>query len=202
MEKELNKRSETQLSKQQIQSKMADLKKRFQQVKELLDKSGFGIEDGKVTASDEAWNELTEKKPELRKWRHTPFPKYDELYDIYMGTIATGTFARGPLDDYDDAELSCADESVEDCSELTSDRFNSSLESAESLSAEKPRGKRRRPTPPPPPKKKSSGEGMVIAMQQFASAFEESSKASHKIDHLSSAMVRIHLDSPYPASPK
>ena len=34
VEKELNKRSETQLSKQQIQSKMVDLKKRFQQAQQ------------------------------------------------------------------------------------------------------------------------------------------------------------------------
>ena len=90
---EFNRENKTNLSKQQIHSKMAEQKKYFQQVKELVEKSGFGFEDGKVTASDEAWDELLEKRPELKKWRTTPFPNYDELYSIYTGTIATGIFA-------------------------------------------------------------------------------------------------------------
>ena len=64
---------------------MAEQKKHFQQVKELVEKSGFGFEDGKVTASDEAGNELIEKRSELKRWRTTPFPNYDELYSIYTG---------------------------------------------------------------------------------------------------------------------
>ena len=140
-----NQETSANLSKQQIQSKMAEQKKYFQQVRELVDKSGFGFEDGKVTASDEAWDELIERRPELKRWRTTPFPCYDDLYNIYMGT---------------------------------------------SVVSNRQQGKRRRPTPPVPPKKRSNGEGMASAMQRFASAFEDASKASLKIDHLSSAMTK------------
>jgi hypothetical protein len=48
-----------------------------------------------------------------------------------------------------------------------------------------------------PSKKRSSGEGMVTAMQQFASAFEDASKASQKIDHLSSAMAKAKKTETY-----
>ena len=89
-----NQETSANLSKQQIQSKMAEQKKYFQQVRELVDKSGFGFEDGKVTASDEAWDELIEtdeawdelieRRPELKRWRTTPFPSYDDLYNICL----------------------------------------------------------------------------------------------------------------------
>ena len=79
---EFNRENKTNLSKQQIHSKMAEQKKYFQQVKELVEKSGFGFEDGKVTASDEAWDELLEKRSELKRWKTTPFPNYDALYSI------------------------------------------------------------------------------------------------------------------------
>ena len=52
----------------------------------------------------------------------------------------------------------------------------------------KQQNKRRGPTPPLPPKKKSNGEGMVVAMQQFASAFADASQK--EFFHLSSAMTK------------
>ena len=197
-----NQETNANLSKQQIQSKMAEQKKYFQQVRELVDKSGFGFEDGKVTASDEAWDELIERRPELKRWRTTPFPCYDDLYNIYMGTIATGMFARGSLDRRinDDDNFTPLDNDYFNCDDDDSVApLNNSLESStdSSVVSNRQQGKRRRPTPPVPPKKRSNGEGMVSAMQRFASAFEDASKASLKIDHLSSAMTKAKKTETY-----
>ena len=62
---EFNREAKTSLVKQQIHSKINEQKKYFQQVNVLVDKSGFGLENGKVTASDEAWDELIANRPEI-----------------------------------------------------------------------------------------------------------------------------------------
>ncbi|KAF9473333.1 hypothetical protein BDN70DRAFT_775527, partial [Pholiota conissans] len=65
------------------------LKKEYIQVKFLRDKSGFGWDHTKqlVTADDEVWDALLMAHEHLAKWKTTPFPYYDTMYDIVNGTV-------------------------------------------------------------------------------------------------------------------
>lgn len=80
--------------------------------------SGFGWDDGRklVTAADEQWNELaqvhsrinywdscqpclSQRDSQIKKWKTTPFPLYDEMHSLVDGVVATGSgaFQAGAL---------------------------------------------------------------------------------------------------------
>ncbi|KQJ90806.1 hypothetical protein BRADI_4g33990v3 [Brachypodium distachyon] len=72
----------------QIKDREQRLKKDYNTVKSILNKSGFGWDPlQKVLESiDEKWDELSK---EQRKWRYKAFPHYDDLHGIYDGTLVS-----------------------------------------------------------------------------------------------------------------
>ncbi|KAF8871548.1 Myb/SANT-like DNA-binding domain-containing protein [Infundibulicybe gibba] len=90
------------------QDRWTALKKDYVMVKKLRDNSGpgisgFGWNDTLciVTASDEVWDAVLKSNPNLKKWRKKPFPLYDDMHDLVVGTVATGdgVFRPGRRDD-------------------------------------------------------------------------------------------------------
>ncbi|PNT72532.1 hypothetical protein BRADI_2g45653v3, partial [Brachypodium distachyon] len=78
----------------QIKHREQRLKKDYNIVKSILNKSGFGWDPvQKVPESiDEKWDELSK---EQRKWRYKAFPHYDDLHGIYDGKTAEGKRCKG-----------------------------------------------------------------------------------------------------------
>ncbi|KAL1749916.1 hypothetical protein FB107DRAFT_196475, partial [Schizophyllum commune] len=71
------------------------VKGNFKQVKQLRSRSGFGwdAENHLVTSTPTLWEQLTrpQKKPNpWMRWRATPFPLYDMMFDLVDSIIATG----------------------------------------------------------------------------------------------------------------
>ncbi|TFK59918.1 hypothetical protein BDN72DRAFT_864755 [Pluteus cervinus] len=82
---------------EKCQDHFGNLKSDFNDVETLLDKSGFGWDDGSklVIATDQVWQELlnTVKNKKLGKWRSKPFLRYDDMYRLVKGITATGAGA-------------------------------------------------------------------------------------------------------------
>jgi hypothetical protein len=111
---------------------------------------------------------------------------------------ATGSFDPVAYSD-DDQELAVGDDvtplDCDDCDDgddsgifPTTPFNNLTGSSTESSTVNKLQNKKRGLKALLPPKKKSTGEGMVVAMQQFASAYADRSKK--EFFHLSSAMTK------------
>ncbi|XP_024310414.1 uncharacterized protein LOC112268692 [Brachypodium distachyon] len=83
------------------------LKKDYNTVKSILNKSGFGWDPlQKVLESiDEKWDELSK---EQRKWRYKAFPHYDDLHGIYDGKTAEGKRCKRTTDMFEEKDSSPA----------------------------------------------------------------------------------------------
>ena len=45
-----------------------------------------------------AWTERLKDNPRLAKWSFSDFPFYKKMREIFTGSMATGEFAKSPLD--------------------------------------------------------------------------------------------------------
>lgn len=85
----LNKQfTSSNLTVKQVKYRAQRLKRYYNIVNSILDRSGFGWDpENKVPKSiDEKWDELSQ---EQRKWRFKEFPYYDDLNRIYEGVLAS-----------------------------------------------------------------------------------------------------------------
>ena len=83
-------RSSLDYNVSKLQSFYSQLKKKYQLVTMLKNKSGFGWENETITAPEEAWNELIKSEPQVKEFKNKPFTRYDDLDTIYSGSVATG----------------------------------------------------------------------------------------------------------------
>ncbi|KAM0844587.1 hypothetical protein ACQ4PT_056948 [Festuca glaucescens] len=77
------------LTVNKVKYRVQRLKRDYDILKSILDRSGFGWDpEKKVPKSiDEKWDELSQ---EQRKWRFKEFPYYDDLHKIYEGKAIQG----------------------------------------------------------------------------------------------------------------
>jgi hypothetical protein len=80
------------LERGQLQSKLNDLKKKFNLFTALKDASGFGWDAsaGTVTAPEKVWTAYLAEHPKASVFRERGLENYDALYDLFGASIATG----------------------------------------------------------------------------------------------------------------
>lgn len=100
----------------QIKDREQRLKKDYNIVKSILNKSGFGWDPvQKVPESiDKKWDELSK---EQRKWRYKAFPHYDDSHGIYDGKTAEGKRCKRTTDMFEEKDSSPAFVPEETCTE-------------------------------------------------------------------------------------
>ena len=92
IQNKFNDHFQVKFSSVQLHSKWAWLKGKYNLFKALKDCSGFGWDDQKKipAAPDEVWDKYLEAHPKAKESRHKTLQNFDELDDIFTGTIATG----------------------------------------------------------------------------------------------------------------
>jgi hypothetical protein len=82
-------------SKDQLQSKFSELKKKYKAFTSCKDNSGFGFDKDKMvpTAPDEVWKKWLEIHPDHKKFRTEEVINYDVMDKLFNGKVAKGTFA-------------------------------------------------------------------------------------------------------------
>ncbi|XP_077226070.1 uncharacterized protein At2g29880-like [Tasmannia lanceolata] len=83
-----------QFSKDHLKNRHKTLKRLYNDVKLLLDQSGFGWDEQRemITADDVVWNNYIEAHPDATKYRFRPILKFNDLKVIFGNTIAAGRF--------------------------------------------------------------------------------------------------------------
>jgi hypothetical protein len=82
-------------SKQQLQSKVAELKSKFMLFNFLKSKSGFGFNPftQMIEAEADVWDRLIAENPKAAQFRHNTLRFHNELYDIFINRTATSEWA-------------------------------------------------------------------------------------------------------------
>ncbi len=77
-----------------MQSQYQSLKKKYTTFHRLKDQSGFGwSSDGVPTADDSVWDAYIRQHKDAAEFRNSGFPFYEQLHEIFSGTVATGHYA-------------------------------------------------------------------------------------------------------------
>jgi len=88
--------------KDQLQSQVNELKKKYVAFKILKDNSGFGWNDGIPTCPSAVWAAVILANKDCKQFKNAGFPFYDDMGIIFAGKLATGEFAsssQGPQGD-------------------------------------------------------------------------------------------------------
>jgi hypothetical protein len=80
-------------SKDQLQSQVNELKKKYVAFKILKSNSGFGWNDGIPTCPSAVWAAVITANKDCKQFKNAGFPFYDDLGIIFAGKLATGEFA-------------------------------------------------------------------------------------------------------------
>ena len=79
-----------QLTKDQLSSKLKDLKGQYAEYKRIADASGAGAGGNNHIFGNEAWAEFIKDKPHLAKWRYESPIMYPTLDEIFREGRASG----------------------------------------------------------------------------------------------------------------
>ncbi|KAE8968517.1 hypothetical protein PR001_g27766 [Phytophthora rubi] len=81
--------------RKQLQSKIADLKKKYKAFTAMKNNSGFGWDPSTdmPTAPDAVWDDVIAAHPQAREFKTRPLFMYAELDRILSRTVATGSYA-------------------------------------------------------------------------------------------------------------
>ena len=90
-----NKESGDNLSNEQLQSKLGDLKGKYGTLASLVELSGaeFDESSGVITMNDENWNDAITKNPKAKWFKTKKFPLYMLCNQLFKASTATGEFA-------------------------------------------------------------------------------------------------------------
>ncbi|EEY70017.1 uncharacterized protein PITG_06571 [Phytophthora infestans T30-4] len=120
--------------RKQLQSKIAELKKKYRTYAAMKANSGFGWDPttGMPTAPDSVWDDLIAVYPQAKEFKSRPLFMYHELDIIMSRTAATGAFAV-----YDEHIISLARPAPSSLSGLSNDSGDEVLDTskADSLPA-------------------------------------------------------------------
>ncbi|XP_057963033.1 uncharacterized protein LOC131154346 isoform X2 [Malania oleifera] len=95
----------SQYDKDALKSRFTTLWKQFNDIKNILDQSGFSWDDTQqmVVADDNAWDAYVKAHPDARSYRNKVLMNFNDLYLIYAYTTADGRYSRSSHDiDFDD----------------------------------------------------------------------------------------------------
>jgi hypothetical protein len=84
-------------SKDQLQSQLNELKKKFVAFKTLKMNSGFGWNNGIPTCPSAVWAAVIAANKDCKQFKNAGFHFYDDLGIIFAGKLATGEFASSSL---------------------------------------------------------------------------------------------------------
>ena len=92
---DFNTRTEMSLTRQQLQNQYSSLKAGYSVYHTFVTQSGFGIDNHTklVTGEAEALRDYFKAHPKAREYEFKPLMFYEQLYDIFEGTVATGKYA-------------------------------------------------------------------------------------------------------------
>lgn len=94
---EFNRATGADYTREQLQSKLQTLKRKYGVFAALVANSGFGWNEAHQlpTAPEEVWTNYVRAHPAAGEFRYHTLPNYDELRDIFEGNVATGVHANG-----------------------------------------------------------------------------------------------------------
>ena len=83
------------LTRQQLQNQYSSLKAGYSVYHTFVTQSGFGIDNHTklVTGEAEALRDYFKAHPKAREYEFKPLMFYEQLYDVFEGTVATGKYA-------------------------------------------------------------------------------------------------------------
>ncbi|MCJ1474763.1 hypothetical protein MMC13_003423 [Lambiella insularis] len=82
--------------REQLNSKRAEWKSKWTAWCWLLNQTGIGFDNdtGRVSASDEQWDNFIRQNATVKLFRYKPLDNKDDLAEIFGGTQATGRYAQ------------------------------------------------------------------------------------------------------------
>jgi hypothetical protein len=86
-------------SKDQLQSRLNELKKKFVAFKTLKMNSGFGWNDGIPTCPSAVWTAVITANKDCKQFKNAGFPFYDDMGIIFAGKLATGEHASSSTEE-------------------------------------------------------------------------------------------------------
>ncbi len=77
-----------------VKNKVQELRNEFARYKRLSEHTGFGLENGILTAGDQTWENVISHEPKCAKFRHSPLQHKEKLYAIFEGRVPTSVEAQ------------------------------------------------------------------------------------------------------------